>query len=692
MTHIVFSEIRLSDDIGGLDHPARLAKSFLGNVDTPAVGNPVSEVFISGWLICAEDEVDEMILASDGRQLHAFKAGGPRPDAAEAVNRARPQLRAQADCGFGCLLQGVSGPANFEWILSARLTSGRTVEVARLRGGIAGDESRALPPKLQRTGARTEHNGLLIAGFHRSGTSALALALQSAGIPLGHELIPPLLSNPNGHFEDCWAVDIDDSILRGNGTDWQYTGAAKLTVKPSQIEALAAYCERRLAEAHFWAVKDPRAGLLLDSWDHASSGKLMVIAPLRNAGSSAESLRNRHANELAEGPAWSQTKAALRFWSEPELPFRMWIRHHSALLNYAESRPDSISFMAQSELDDARGDALLQKLLPKFDANAAAAKPAQVLQRARSEVSLAGLTPELAAEANTIARALCAHTGATHQAISPGHAVGQSDGALEALIDSIPFVGQTQQRYDTPSSAASTLSRAMHFAEEQEWPAVAQLLTGVWLAPAERTECMLLLARAERAVGNWNSAVSIYSALLSSTPTSAEALVGAAEVLQLRGEAGACIDAIRSFMACGEGSPWPWLRCSRLVMRLANAALEQNFDATLRRAATLTHHDWAALIALWEMRRGHLSAATETVSRVKDQTKGLLLQEVRVELALRKGDVASAKRDRAEAFLCRHDKAGYRDYLQRIIQQVGSNEMRADLTQRLVTALAPLSA
>ena len=51
---------------------------------------------------------------------------------------------------------------------------------------------------------------LLVAGFHRSGTSVVTDLLQRSGLYVGEELLDPAPSNPYGHFEDTEVVDIHE--------------------------------------------------------------------------------------------------------------------------------------------------------------------------------------------------------------------------------------------------------------------------------------------------------------------------------------------------------------------------------------------------------------------------------------------------------------------------------------------------
>ena len=62
---------------------------------------------------------------------------------------------------------------------------------------------------------------LIIAGFHRSGTSLVCQLLHRAGLFLGDELLGATFSNPNGHFEDAEVVELHERILADNGRTWR---------------------------------------------------------------------------------------------------------------------------------------------------------------------------------------------------------------------------------------------------------------------------------------------------------------------------------------------------------------------------------------------------------------------------------------------------------------------------------------
>ncbi len=61
---------------------------------------------------------------------------------------------------------------------------------------------------------------LIVAGFHRSGTSLTCQLLHHAGLFLGYDLLGPAFSNPHAHFEDIEILNFHRQILVDNGQTW----------------------------------------------------------------------------------------------------------------------------------------------------------------------------------------------------------------------------------------------------------------------------------------------------------------------------------------------------------------------------------------------------------------------------------------------------------------------------------------
>lgn len=75
------------------------------------------------------------------------------------------------------------------------------------------------PPDPHAT-AQSHQEILLICGMHRSGTSLVTKCFEIFGYGLGDTLMEPNEDNPKGFFEDLDVVQINDELLRANGSYW----------------------------------------------------------------------------------------------------------------------------------------------------------------------------------------------------------------------------------------------------------------------------------------------------------------------------------------------------------------------------------------------------------------------------------------------------------------------------------------
>lgn len=112
---------------------------------------------------------------------------------------------------------------------------------------------------------------ILVAGMHRSGTSALAGALNLLGIPLGNRLLEPGPDNPKGYWEHGDIVAVHEQLLSELGSRWDDVRALPevwLSGEPARRAAVAIgeILERDFGGESLWAVKDPRLCRLLPLW------------------------------------------------------------------------------------------------------------------------------------------------------------------------------------------------------------------------------------------------------------------------------------------------------------------------------------------------------------------------------------------------------------------------------------------
>lgn len=180
-------------------------------------------------------------------------------------------------------------------------------------------------------------NQLIVAGFHRSGTSLACRLLQRAGLFLGYKLLGAAFSNPYGHFEDREVLDIHNQILKDNGLTWQVSEQFSPVITESHLQSMRTVIECRNREHELWGFKDPRVCLLMTLWKQMlPDAKFLVV--YRHFADSTYSLGKRHSTELFlnQGPVHLHR----RFWEVPDLGLRMWLVHNKALVAFAHAYPE----------------------------------------------------------------------------------------------------------------------------------------------------------------------------------------------------------------------------------------------------------------------------------------------------------------------------------------------------------------
>jgi hypothetical protein len=188
------------------------------------------------------------------------------------------------------------------------------------------------------TVARTEAE-IIVAGFHRSGTSSVTQLLHAAGLFVGDDLIGAMPTNPYGHFEDRDVVRIHNRILLENGLDWQVAEEFLPTISRPRWQAIERHVARRRVEHRLWGFKDPRVCLFLPAWKHVMPDSKILVT-FRSLADCASSLARRHASELfaVSGPQ----EVHRRFFTVPDLAARMWLLHNRALVDFARQHPEDV--------------------------------------------------------------------------------------------------------------------------------------------------------------------------------------------------------------------------------------------------------------------------------------------------------------------------------------------------------------
>lgn len=172
-------------------------------------------------------------------------------------------------------------------------------------------------------------SALIIAGFHRSGTSAVARSFHLGGLFLGDELLGSEPSNPYGHFEDKAVIDIHQELLEVNRTDWKSHSTFDPIVPDTVWDAMKALVDARTALGQPWGFKDPRVCLFLPLWLHLVPDARIYLV-FRTPAETIRSLHMRHSRQLIEGKGRPETH--LDFWQTADLGARMWLHYHQMLL------------------------------------------------------------------------------------------------------------------------------------------------------------------------------------------------------------------------------------------------------------------------------------------------------------------------------------------------------------------------
>lgn len=181
-------------------------------------------------------------------------------------------------------------------------------------------------------------NAILVAGMHRSGTSALTRVFSLLGADLPKRLAPAL---PNNNETGFWeSVDLmveHDALLASAGSFWSdwsefnpawYASAEAIKYKKIISEII----QEDFAESSLFVIKDPRICRFLPFWFDLLKDlaiKPFVMIPVRNPLEVAQSLKKRDGFPLAKGGL-------------------VWLRHVLDAVYYAQDYP--IAFLSYEQL------------------------------------------------------------------------------------------------------------------------------------------------------------------------------------------------------------------------------------------------------------------------------------------------------------------------------------------------------
>ena len=166
---------------------------------------------------------------------------------------------------------------------------------------------------------------LVIAGMHRSGTSATSGVCEILGCTVPGEVVPAADDNPRGFFENRRFVEFNDSLLARLGSaydDPNFISASDIraAIELGAVDTLGALLEVELRLTQFPVIKDPRICRLLPIWKAALERigyEILIAHPIRHPIEVASSLQKRN--------SFSQTQGLL-LWLDHVLSSEMYSR------------------------------------------------------------------------------------------------------------------------------------------------------------------------------------------------------------------------------------------------------------------------------------------------------------------------------------------------------------------------------
>lgn len=143
---------------------------------------------------------------------------------------------------------------------------------------------------------------LVVAGMHRSGTSAMARTLSLLGAVLPKHLMEVQADNPVGFWESPKIADFNDEILSALDSEWDDVFSFRPRPYLSNFDRVFAGRAVELLEGEFngaelIAFKDPRVSVLTAFWERAlreAGYSTTYVIMVRNPLEVAESLRTRN--------------------------------------------------------------------------------------------------------------------------------------------------------------------------------------------------------------------------------------------------------------------------------------------------------------------------------------------------------------------------------------------------------------
>ena len=202
------------------------------------------------------------------------------------------------------------------------------------------------------TGA--QRTAIIVAGMHRSGTSATTRIINLLGAQLARELIPADIGNERGHWESRAVQALHNRLLAALGSDlYSPVNFPAAWFDSAEAQQWTAHIRDLVAgeypASNLFVLKDPRIALFLPLWSQALRQAHIVprfVLPFRHPAAVAASLEARE-RRLASGDALP-----------PAQGMAVWLRYVLAAEKF--TRGELRSFVAfDALLADWRAEELL---------------------------------------------------------------------------------------------------------------------------------------------------------------------------------------------------------------------------------------------------------------------------------------------------------------------------------------------
>lgn len=181
-------------------------------------------------------------------------------------------------------------------------------------------------------------NAILVAGMHRSGTSALTRVFSLFGADLPKHLAPALPNNnETGFWESLDLMVEHDALLASAGSFWsdwtEFNPTWYSSAEASKYKSIIGeIVQKDFVDSSLFVIKDPRICRFLPFWLELLKEqqiKPFIIIPVRNPLEVAQSLKKRDGFPLAKGGL-------------------LWLRHVLDAVYYAQNYP--IAFLSYEQL------------------------------------------------------------------------------------------------------------------------------------------------------------------------------------------------------------------------------------------------------------------------------------------------------------------------------------------------------